>query len=275
MDDENLTQDTAEQTPPVEDDLLGWMPPELTQRARYTAEKDAGIYPSKKKKKVDFNRPPAGKHRTLSLAMLIGGAVLLALSTTLAAAGANGEQAVLEKGRIWYALWIVGQAASMCVYLLFLLPLSRDMRRPALFTIMGAGLLCSLGGGLIAILSQRGDYPLGFMIATTAFTLLLALAFTPSVWLLLGLARGKTSEKAAAVMGCVNVLVQLIGLIGKLTGSGTQTPPAYVTALDVVQCVCYVILLFNWPVLERPVLLQEAPAAPDESEGDKNDEQPE
>ena len=254
MDDENLTQGTAGQTPPADDDLLGWMPPELTQRARYTAEKDAGIYPSKKKKKMDFTKPPAGKHRALSLAMLIGGAVLLALSTTLAASGANGEQAVLEKGRIWYALWIIGQAASLCVYLLFLLPLSSDMRRPALFTIMGAGLLSSLGGGLTALLGQRGDYALGFVIASIVFTLLLALAFTPSVWLLLGLARRRTSERAAAVMGCVNILIQLIGLIGKLTGSGTDSPPAYVTALDIVQCACFVTLLFNWPVLEQPVL---------------------
>jgi len=120
---------------------------------------------------------------------------------------------------------------------------------------MGAGLAFSFTAGLLELLKQDNALSLGASIAMTAVLMLVALLFTPSVWLLLGLARRKTSEKMAGLMGCVNLFVILMVLLPRLAGVGTPTStPIYVTALDLVQGVCYVALLFKWPLLDRPVL---------------------
>jgi len=257
MDDENLAR---EQAP----DDLDWTPPELTQRALYTAQKDAGNFQGKKKR-LDLKKQPPGNNRTLSLALLLGGALFLVVGTIVAATGANGQQAVLEKGRLWYALWMSGQAAMLCVFLLFLLPLEKDMRRPALFTVMGAGLAFSAVGEWI-----------GSMHITTAgilaVSLLLALAFTSEVWLLLGLARRKTTERLACVMGSVNLFIGLVTLLGNLANPNMADAPIYITVLRLLQGGCFVALLFTWPVLERPVLERPVLAAPPKS--DLNDGYP-
>jgi len=265
LDNENLIPQEAET--PQDDDLLNWTPPELTQRALYTAQKDAGNYRGKKKK-VDLSKPPAGKHRTLSLALLLSGAALLVLGTILAATGANGQQAVLEKGRLWYALWMSGQASTLCIFLLFLLPLDRDMRRPALFTVLGAGLAFFVPATIVTMLRQDGDMQAGALATGIIFIVLVSLACSPSLWLLLGMARRRSGEKAAAVAGCVMVFLNLMGLFGTLSGGANASPPAYVLALEILQGGCYVALLFNWPVLERPVLSNP-------QEGGMNDGQPE
>jgi len=267
MDDENL-----EQTP-QDDDLLDWEPPELTQRALYAAQKDAGLF-RPKPKKLDFKSPPAGKHRTLSLVLLLCGALFLVLGTALAATGANGQQAVLEKGRLGYALWMSGQAAVLCTYLLYLLPLGRDTRRPVLLTVLAGGLLFSFGAALIAALPKNSGLPPGGAIAT----LLVAVLLTSNLWLLIGLLRRKTSERLAGVMGCATVFLGLLGLAGALLLPETATAPAGVTALEVLQIGCYTALLFAWPVLDRPVLAVPPQEDSEEelNEGDLNDgQQPE
>ncbi|MCL2299968.1 MAG: hypothetical protein FWC27_07465 [Firmicutes bacterium] len=260
MDDENLVPQEAEAAP--DDDLLNWTPPELTQRALYTAQKDAGNYQAKKKR-LDLANPPEGKHKTLSLALLLGGVALLVLGTVLAAAGANGQQAVMEKGRLWYALWISGQAAKLCVFLLFLLPLEKDMRRPALFTLLGAGLVFEVASAILTTLHQQVEAQRSVLVAGTVFLVLVCLACSPSLWLLLGLARRKTSERMAALAGCAFLFLTVM----------TAGPPLYLAATGILQGACYIALLFTWPVLERPVLA----APPEETirEGDEPDGQPE
>jgi len=267
-----MDDETQAPAPAQDDDLLSWVPPELAQRAQYAAAKDAGVYQSKrimkkkKEKRADFKKPPAGSHRELSLAFLLGGATLLVLGTILVAAGANGQQAVLDKTRLGFGLELSGRAALLCVYLLFLLPLRRETRRPALFTMMGALLLFN---GAASWVTTMRDSPVGFLVAGVLLTLLL----TPETWLLLGLARRKTSEKLAAVMGCgILFIIEPTNLAVALATPEKAQDPVYIIAMRVIQGACYIALLFTWPVLDRPVL---AGKPENIDKGDTNDGQPE
>jgi hypothetical protein len=248
MDDNNQVP-----APAQDDDLLGWMPPELVERARAYEERDAGAgQPKGKRERMSFTAPPGGRHRALSLAALAGGAMLLLLGTLLSATGARGAQALLEKGRLWFALWLAGQAATLCVYLLCLLPLGQKPRRPALAAALGAGLAFALAAS-VTTMAPRGGDSLPFRIISIFFALLLAMAFSPNSWLLLGLLRRRSSERFSALMGSVNLAISLFGLTAALA-KGKTDASAPITALGLVQGLCYLCLVASWPILDRAVL---------------------
>ena len=243
--------------PEADDDLLNWMPPELIERARRYEERDANTQPPKdKKKRIDYTKPPKGRHRTLSLAALAGGALLLVIGAILSLIGENGTQAMLEKGRLWLALWLAGQAGTLGVYLLCLLPLGKS-RRPALVFALGAGLVFGLAASVTVMLrGDRGEASPAFQIVTVIFSLLIAMAFHANTWLILGALRRKTTEKFSALMGGVNLAISLLGLITTLARGNADTA-VLVTALGIVQGLCYLCLLVSWPVLDRCVLSKE------------------
>jgi len=279
MDDETLAPQEA-----PDDDLLNWVPPELEQRAILTAEKDAGIYRSKKiqrkrkEKRLDFGKPPAGRNSKLALAFLLGAALFLALGTILAATGANGQQAMQDKTQLGFALWMSGKAAVLCVLLLFFLPLDKAIRRPVMLTMILASLIFNAAGELpgamqTAAAGATGEVPTEALVAIAVVGTLLGLVFFPDAWLLLGLARRRSSEKLAAVLGCVPVLVCLLTVITDLIKPEAAKRPVYLTAMEGLQLGCYVALLFSWPVLDRPVSTN--PPAINISEGEETDGQPE
>ena len=281
MDDETLAPQEA-----PDDDLLAWEPPELTQRAILAAEKDAGIYRSKKiqrkRKEKLLDSPPAGRHGKLALVFLLGAALFLALGAILAATGANGQQAMQEKTQQGFALWMSGKAAVLCVLLLFFLPLDKAIRRPMMFTMMLASLIFNAAGELIGpIRNVTADaaavvaegVTVGVHVASLIVFTLFLLAFYPEVWLLLGMVRRKSRERLAAVLSCVTVFTFLMMVISNLTNPETITRPVYLTVIDVLQWSCYVALLFTWPVLDRPVSIN--PPAIITSEGEEPDGQPE
>jgi hypothetical protein len=246
--------DDNNRTPPPEpdDDLLDWMPPELVERARQTAERDAGAAPPRaKRRRADYTKPPGGRRPLFSLAALAGGALLLAVGTALSATGARGAQGLAEKGRPGFALWLAGQSATLCVYLFCLLPLGRRARRPALAAALGAGLALSLAASLAAML--RGGRGKGIELLSVAFAALLTMAFSPNLWLILGMLRRRTTEKFSALMGSANLAVGLVGLIAALAGHKADRSTAF-TALSLAQGLCYLALLASWPVLDRAVL---------------------
>jgi len=281
MDDETLAPQEA-----PDDDLLDWVPPELEQRAILAAEKDAGIYRSKKiqrkRKEKLLDSPPAGRHGKLALAFLLGAALLLVLGTILAATGANGQQALQEKTQLGFALWMSCKAATLCVLLLFFLPLDQAIRRPVMFTMMCAVLIFNLAGELVgnirevtaqAAAEAMEGTPMEVLVASAVVLSLLSLAIHPDLWLLLGLARRKSREKLAAVVGCISVFGCLMMVISNLIKPETALAPIYLTAIDGLLWGCYVALLFTWPVLERPVSTN--PPAITISEGEETDGQPE
>ena len=237
------------------DDLLDWMPPELVERSRKYEERDANTkQPKIKKKRVSFTEPPRAKRRGFSLAALAGGALVMAVSTSLSAMGNHGAQALAEKGRVWLALWLAGQAFTLCVYLLFLLPMPKKPRRAALILTLGGGLAFGLAASMTNMMPVESEsVSLAAQIITIFFALLLALAFSPNLWLMLGALRRKTTEKFSVLMGGVNLAVSLLGLVTTLargdTGMGTL-----VTALNIGQGLCFLCLLATWPVLDRAVL---------------------
>ena len=246
--------DDKDITPPPDDDLLNWMPPELVERARQYEERDAGIQqkPNGKRRRVDFTAPPEGKHRPLSLIALTIGALLLILGTTLSATGARGAQALLEKGRLGFVLWLAGQAATLCIYLVCLLPLRQKPRRPALAAALGLGLAFMLAASAIT-LPPRGSDGLAYQIVTFFLALALAAAFSPNAWLLLGILRRRSSEKFSVLMGGFTFAFGLLSLISTLAG-GRADASTPITALGVVQGLCYLTLIASWPVLDRSVL---------------------
>jgi len=238
-----------------DDDLLNWMPPELLERARRYEERDANTkQPKSKKKRVDYTVPPKGKRRGLSLGALAGGALVMAVSTALSSMGKYGARNAAEKGRLWLALWLTGQAFTLCVYLLFLLPLPKKPRRAALMLTLGAGLAFSLAASMTNMLPVESEsVSLAFQLITILFALLLALAFSPNLWLMLGALRRKTTEKFSVLMGGVNLAISLLGLISALA-RGNAGVGTLVTALNLVQGLCFLCLLACWPVLDRAVL---------------------
>ena len=264
MDNENIAPQEQNE------DLLDWVPPELAERARIYEERDANTSKKKAKRMRGPATPPEGKFQRGSLVLLIAGMSLLALNWFLAAVGVNGQQAVMQKGRLWFALWMVSQACTLCVYLLFLLPLGREMRRPALITIMGAGLLSNVVANASVIVREEGDYSLGLRLTMAAIMTAIALAVTPNVWLLSGLLRRKTAEKRAAALGLISIAISLVGLISTLAQgrAAAASPPLYVNAIGIAQMLMYSFLLAGWPVLDRAVLTPKP-------EGEMEDEQPE
>jgi len=249
MDDNNQTP----ASPEPDDDLLSWMPPELVERARQYEERDAGTgQPKGKRRRVDYTAAPKGKHRALSLAALAGGGLLLILGTFLSATGSRGAQALPEKGRLWFALWLAGQAATLCIYLLCLLPMGQKLRRSALAAALGLGLAFALAAS-VTTMAPRDSDSLSYRIITILFALLLAMAFSPNSWLLLGILRRRSSEKFSVLMGSVNLAIGLLGLIATLAGGKTDASTP-ITALGIVQGLCYLCLIASWPILDRAVL---------------------
>ena len=250
-----MDDETQALPPEPDDDLLDWMPPELVERARKYEERDASTKQSKvKKKRVDYTVPPKAKRKRFSLGALAGGALLMAVSTALSATGAYGAQSVQEKGRVWLALWLAGQAFTLCVYLLFLLPMPKKPRRAALILTLGGGLAFGLAASMTNMMPVESEsVSLPVQIITLIFALLLALAFSPNLWLMLGALRRKTTEKFSVLMGGINLAIGLLGLITTLakgnTGMGTL-----VTALNIGQGLCFLCLVASWPVLDRAVL---------------------
>lgn len=251
-----------ENTPQEQDDLLNWMPPELVERARITAEKDAKLY-APKKRRTNFSTPPKGDKPRFSLAALLCGALLQVLLIALMAVGANAQEAVQRNGRLWLALWLVSQACILCVYLLYLLPLGRETRRPVLATMLAASLASSAAFGIAQLPSQKGDYPMWAVVASAAFMVLLEMALKPNLWLLIGLLRRKPTEKFSALMGWAAFALVTFGLITALAGknTGPVSPPHYVTVLTMLSHLCHLGLIHTWPVLDRAVLSKQTEGA--------------
>jgi len=235
------------------------MPPELVERARIQAECDAvSAAPGKsrraraKQKPVRYAEPPRGRHRGRSLAAAVLGALLLAVSSLWLALG---TQAPANRGPLWLALWGAGQAATLCVFLLCLFPLRKAPRRLALIASLGAGLLFGMAASVAAELRRESDMSPAVQVTAMVIATLLALAFAPSLWLLLGALRRKTTEKFAALTAGVSFAVGLLSLLTTLAGgkAATADPPVCISALELVQSLCFLYLIGSWPVLECPV----------------------
>lgn len=258
-----------------DDELMDWVPPELVERARLTAEREekAAQMPSGPPKAKSFARAPKGKNKTLALAMLAGAILFLLVGTILAGTGNNAQISVANKGRVWLVLWLTSQALVLCMYLLFLLPLKRDMRRPSLITIMGAYLVfTAVSGGITLMKQDDGGSTLGVRIAAMVVATLIVLLLTPAFWLFRGALRRRSAEKAAALMCFINVFVTFFSLISTLTkgAAATAATPVYVSALEVAQGICFFILLTQWPVLDRPVLGPDEQIGAEENESTEN-----
>jgi len=271
-----------------DDDLLNWMPPELVERARVQAERDAqSAAPGKsgrfgrtraQQKPVRYVEPPRGEHRGRSLAAAVLGALLLTGGSLWQALG---TRAPASRGTLWLALWAIGQAAGLCVYLLCLFPMGnilpirnsvptssslptgnkdpaeKKLRRPALIAALGAHLLFGMAASVVAELRKGpGNDSPAVWITAMVIAPLLALAFAPGLWLLLGALRRKTTEKFAAFTAGVSLAVGLLGLILTLTGgkAATAQPPVHISALNLAQSLCFLYLIATWPVLDRAVL---------------------
>ncbi len=259
MDEYKNKNERDNEASPVEiqndDDLLRWMPPELEARAEYTAQKDAHLV-TPKAKRIDFQAPPRGDNPKKSKLFLVLGIAMLLISTLLSAIGANGQAAVIQNGRLWFALWMIGQALSLCAFLLFLFRFNPDMRRPALLTVLGANIVFNWAAGIASLMHRPSDFSVGVKIGAAIFLTLLATAITPSFWLFLGVVRRRSTEKVATVMSSIAIAISLIGLISTIAKGNalTAVPRAYVTAIEIAQSVFFLLVIAGWPVLTRPVL---------------------
>jgi hypothetical protein len=241
---------------PLEETLQDWQPPELLARQQQTAARDARsaerIAKKQRKRKGKgkvFGVPPAGKHKALALAALAVSGVGMALHAVLNLVGPFAAEALRNRGALGLALYVGALAvfAGLCV--VFLLPLPR--RRMLLTAVLLLQLALNTAQGVCKLLhdapTTSASSPARGVMATFGATILLLLS--PSLWLLLGALRRKSTERFA---GMAQMATLLLGL------GGMQAAPV-LSAIALAQNAGMFLLLCTWPVLARPVLAREVP----------------
>ncbi|MDR0531195.1 MAG: hypothetical protein LBG83_03925 [Oscillospiraceae bacterium] len=252
--------------------LSEWLPPELAERARVAAARDAQtaerIAAKKTKDRDKKNRkdreppkPPEPRNPRFALAItLLGLALYLAreVATALAAPGRAAGVAALN-----YA----AAACTALVYVKFLV--GRRWHKPVLGALLALGLGCGVASALwsTALEPERSQRAIGYASAA------LALILSPMFWLLYGLLRRQSAERRAGLMQLVVLIISLLSLLlggaARLMNLAQQKPAAaepLITperALNFFEGVALLFLLMNWPVLDRTILGEKKPDSPE------------
>ena len=252
---------------PTEQD--DWMPPELVERARLAAERDAGSLEKREAKRakeekrrqrgIGLRYPPAGRHRGLSAAFGVLSLLALLAGALLSFVGPFAAAELENEGPQGRLLGLLSLAALFALLLVMLLPVPKRAYRPALLALLGAALPLHLAQGMATALHR---YPEGTatmqaipnaILGAAVVTLLSALP-----WLLLGAARRRNTEKLAALFLGIALSISLFGILAQLLparpGQPAPDPVRPVQQINVLQNLFFLLLIVTWPVLSRPVL---------------------
>ena len=231
------------QSPREEEDLLEWMPPELVERARTAAERDAHSAERRTSRQKKDKRG-----RAAALAVICSGLQLAAIFFAL-----FGRRTEEIKGALSLTAHLLLAVLMLLVYLVFLLPWPQDERRKALAAL--TLLCCAVFFVRGAAVMRRGS---AAEIVASCLGMLILVVLSPVPWLMLGALRRK-HMRVAAVMAFLAVALALFVNAAKaanaqMTGEPAPDKAAAYTLLGYLQNLLLGVLLLVWPVVEQPIL---------------------
>ena len=231
-----------------DDNLADWIPPELVERARVAAERDALTAerlarPKQKRRKREGLGAP--EPRNPRFAFVVAG-LCAAFLLAGRAAGLLAGRSAGGLGDEGFAVALFDWASSLftlLLYLRFMLPVRKEAHRLALGVLLGCRLASDAAFAAATALAgpERSRVPTLF---------LAALMSSPLILLLYGLLRRRSTEKAAGILQLLLVVTVLpIALYNAFTAQNV---------MKLLQAGCMVFLLINWPVLAMPASWEKA-----------------
>jgi len=233
-----------------------WLPPELVERAKITAERDAATAAKladgadKKQKRKPLGPPEARNPR---FAFVVSGiCLLLFLAGSAAAYQTDAAGSLLAQILSW-----VSAAFSVLIYLKFMLPVLKKHHKLILGILIAVKVLCSSAAAIITSLAETDRTKMASGLVAAA----LALAISPMFWLLYGIVRRQSSEKRAALIQLASSAILLLSLliaaiawlVNRLKGKPFSSDLFTLSRLfNLLHGVGIVFLLMSWPVLDRP-----------------------
>lgn len=224
--------------------------------------------------------PPEGKQRSLALAMTCALMALTLFSVLQQFFSGSTDAAVADMLRepLYIVLSILGLLASLAVYVYFLLP-QKGQRRKTLALLLGISLLFSLVITAYALLvgielgvataaqamgEQGASYEGMIRVVTIVIgvcSVLFNIAVSPFFILFIGALRGKSTEKATALISGILLGFGLLSMPISLLSNSLELRALLTSSLPGVAAnLCSMVLYLIWPVLTRPILEKETPA---------------
>jgi hypothetical protein len=198
---------------------------------------EAQAVPPEKKKMPRgwFKQPPEGKHRALAVAA-IGVYILLQIFI-------KSAYLIVDFESNWSSLLTL--PLYIGYYLVILLPGKKLQYRPLFLVYTAVKMLWQFIFTLIGFGNSETLTPLLVLVNLFSF------GMSPAIWLLVGLLRKKSMERTAGLLLFISETLFLLLNI-RLFGQG----PIYALTipLSYLSLLCVALLLFLWPVQERPVL---------------------
>ena len=241
---------------------LDWFPPELAERARIAEERDIltaerlAEGTGGKQKRKPLGAPEASNPR---FAFIISGFCLLFfLAAHAALYWKEPPVGLLEKSLNW-----ASAAFSALIFLKFMLPVLKKRHKLILGILLAGKLLSSSASELITALAEADQAKKASSLAAVAFGLLIS----PMFWLLYGILRRQSSEKRAGLVQLAKLVMLLITLliggigwiVNRINGKPFNSDFFSLFQLfNLFHGAGLVLLLMNWPVLERSAFWEKA-----------------
>jgi len=240
-----------------------WLPPELVERAKITAERDAATAAKlaegsqKKKKRKPLGPPEARNPR---FAFIVSGLCLLLFLAGSVASYLREAPAGLP---VQILNWI-STGCSVLIYLKFMLPVLKKHHKLILGIPLAVKLLCGIASAVIVALAESDRTKMTSGLAAAVLRPLI----NPMFWLLYGIVRRQSSEKraglvqlaASAVLFVSLLIVAIDWLVSHLKGTPFSNGDLFTLSrlFNLLHGTGMVLLLMNWPVLERSASFEKA-----------------
>jgi len=147
---------------------------------------------------------------------------------------------------------LIGCVISTLLYLKLLLPIPQGKHRQVITMLLAVSFVCSIIYCVGIIMTEYMlEYSNEDLLATFAMVVGMFFLASPQNWMLIGALRRKSMALAAAAAQAAFLVIFLLGALLILF--------EVETSLFIAEGICFLILLCNWPVLERPILAKEKP----------------
>jgi len=214
--------------------------------------------------------PPAGKNRNFSLGLLCVIALIQVGGTLLVYLNGSDVIGTLASNPFTLALDAINVLLSLLVLLKFLLP-GWEPHRKTLAWLLGASLVLYAGTLVYGLLlgfalgaeAAGGAVEANLMTGMRVGSVIGALIGTvvrPQFFLLVGIWAKKSTEKLAGLFSFIalgwGLLAAALGILLNMLSGEALVPGTLwtVTLPGLAGSLCWGILCFTWPVLNRPVL---------------------
>jgi len=214
--------------------------------------------------------PPAGKNRSLALALLSLMALVQIAVTLVPYLGGSDFMSTWTSNPLHLAMDGMNLLLALLVLVKFLLP-GWEPHRKTLAWLLGVMLLVGTGSYVYGLFQgfeigieaaggvMEGPLMTGLGIGAV-FGALFSMAIRPQLWLLIGIWAKKSMEKLAGLITFIamggSLLLTLAGVLLTMLSGEIVLPDILwtVTVPGLASSLCWGIFCFTWPVLDRPVL---------------------